>query len=413
MDKKRPTATWLIALCGLLCALSWACASDEADGGGTTSGASAIDPTTANAYRELLAGVAGRVIVPTYEGFHEATLELVEATEAYAAGGDVAELESARLAYHTAMDLWQRAEVLQIGPAGSMSSVLGGEDRRNEIYSWPSVNPCRVDQEVVEEAYLNPDAFIEELPNVRGLDALEYLLFPPMSGNSCKSSSSINEDGDWDALVASGELEANRASYAATLAKLLSADAKALLERWTDGEDAFSAALASAGDGSAVYGTSHDGLNAVSDAMFYVEEVTKDMKLALPAGVSGCAEETCPGDLESQHASRSGRNVLQNLLGLQAVFLGGSADTAQAYGFDDLLAEIGNGELAADMKAALAEAITAASDLGDSHLDVLEEEPERLAALHGKLKVFGDLLKTEFVATFDLALPMSAAGDND
>ena len=34
----------------------------------------------------------------------------------------------------------------QLGPAAS-ALTTGGEGLRDEVYSWPTVNPCRVDQE--------------------------------------------------------------------------------------------------------------------------------------------------------------------------------------------------------------------------------------------------------------------------
>ena len=369
--------------------------------------------TPADVHRALLASLADQVIIKTYNDFVDATEALVTATAAYAASPEASGQEEARAAYHAAMDIWQRAEVLQVGPAGSMTSALGGQALRDEIYSWPSVNSCRVDQEVVEQAYTDAAVFGEELTNVRGLDALEYLLFPPESGNGCKASSSINKNGSWDEVVQSGELEARRATYAATLATLLAGEAKDLRDLWTQGAAQFSDELGNAGDGSETYPTAQDGLNAVSDAMFYVEKITKDMKLAMPAGVSGCEEDTCPDDLESQHGKRSAQNVEQNLIALQALFLGSYDGAAQAPGFDELLMDIGAEALAQDMTDKIAAAIEVAANVSGTYAELLASDAQKVVDVHAAVKAFTDLLKTEFVSTLDLALPKSAAGDND
>ena len=34
---------------------------------------------------------------------------------------------------------------MQLGPAGSSLSAVAGADIRDEIYSWPTINPCRID----------------------------------------------------------------------------------------------------------------------------------------------------------------------------------------------------------------------------------------------------------------------------
>jgi len=369
--------------------------------------------TPADVHRALLASLAEHVIIKTYTDFLAAAQTLVTATAAYAASPDADGQEQARAAFADAMNIWQRAEVLQIGPAGSMTSALGGEDLRDEIYSWPSVNSCRVDQEVVEQAYADVAAFGEELTNVRGLDALEYLLYPPETGNGCKASSSINKNGDWEAVVASGELDARRAAYSATLASLLADEASALLDRWTQGAGKFSDVLATAGTGSEIYGTAQDGLNAVSDAMFYVEKITKDMKLAMPAGISGCEDDTCPDDLESQYAKRSAQNVEQNLIALQALYLGSYDDADDVPGFDGLLADMGAEALAQDMTDKLAAAIEVAANVSGTYAELLASDAQKVVDVHAAVKGFTDLLKTEFVSTLDLALPKSAAGDND
>ena len=137
------------------------------------------------------------------------------------------------------------------------------------------------------------------------------------------------------------------------------------------------------------------------------------MKLAMPAGVSGCEEDTCPGDLESQHGKRSAQNVEQNLIALQALFQGSYDGAAEAPGFDELLIDMGAEALAQDMTNKIAAAIEVASNVNGTYAELLTSDAQKVVDVHAAVKAFADLLKTEFVSTLDLALPKSAAGDND
>ena len=88
---------------------------------------------------------------------------------------------------------------MQLGPAAPTGSGVGGAGKRDEIYSWPTVNPCRIDQELVEQGYLQGDFFTANLVNTYGLDALEYLLFYGGDANACAPQLPLNVDGTWAA----------------------------------------------------------------------------------------------------------------------------------------------------------------------------------------------------------------------
>jgi hypothetical protein len=60
-----------------------------------------------------------------------------------------------------------------------------------------------------------------------------------------------------------------------------------------------------------VYATSQDTLNALTDALFYLEDATKDMKLGIPAGITGCSDDVCPALVEAPYASRSKEHIAE------------------------------------------------------------------------------------------------------
>lgn len=362
-------------------------------------------PPDAGLRRETAASLGRDVVLPTLREFATAAAALEAAASAWSASGASAERDAARDAWRAAMDVWQQAEAMQVGPAGPMGTTVGGEDLRDEIYSWPIVNPCRVDQELVEGAYADVDAFAAENVNVRGLDALEYLLFYEGTTNQCSALSAINSDGSWDAIV--GELPTRRAAYAATAAALVRRAADDLVGRWEGG---FLDALATAGAGSEVFPTAQEALNALSDALFYLDKETKDMKLAEPAGLApNCMTETCPELRESRWANYSMPNIRNNLRGFRRIFEG----SVDGRGFDDMLSDVGAGGVAAQMATLLDAADARAAEVTPDVPTALAADANALLPTYEAIKAVTDLLKTEFVTALDLEVPRRAEGDND
>ncbi|MCZ7680323.1 MAG: hypothetical protein M5U28_16760 [Sandaracinaceae bacterium] len=100
----------------------------------------------------------------------------------------------------------------------------------------------------------------------------------------------------------------------------------------------------------------------MTDAMFYLDLVTKDRKIAAPAGLRDCTSGVCPELVESPLAAVSNENVAANLRAFEALFLGGEPGD-DGDGFDDLLASVGEGELAERMRTNLGAAIGSADGL--------------------------------------------------
>ncbi|MEM9194161.1 MAG: imelysin family protein [Myxococcota bacterium] len=362
----------------------------------------------ANARELVLASVAENVILPTYQEFLSAALALEEATAAQVT--DPSQLSVSQEAWASTIAVWQRAELFQVGPAGAMDGVAGGEDIRDDIYSWPLTNRCRIDQEIADEGYSDMTMLRETAVNVRGLDTLEYLLFVASNENNCAPNSRINRDGTWAALDEAA-LASRRAAYGAALATLVREKAEELVNAWDPAQGNFVGSLSNPTSGT-VYASPQEALNALSDALFYIESETKDMKLAEPAGITNCEEATCPDARESRFANRSREHVLENLRSFQRAYFGAEPGT-DAYGFDDLLREIGAEEVATAMETALEGAISTAEQMSSSFAEVLGSDVSQLIALHDAVKGITDVLKTQFIGVLDLELPKRVEGDND
>ena len=357
---------------------------------------------TSVASSDLLEDLGPMVVLPTLARFDAALQTLQGEVAAWSAGGDRAPSQVAWLA---AMEVWQELEIMAVGPAASSLSDPAGQDLRDEVYSWPTINPCRVDQQTVARAYDAPDFFTANLVNTYGLDALEHLLFAG-EDNACPSQVDINATGSWDAMGAAA-VDAARAEYAVRVVDGLLATTDALIEAWDpDGGD-FSGLIADPGSPDSPYGSDQEALNAVFEGLFYLETTTKDRKLAEPLGLGECSA-ACGELVESVPSGQSATWVAANLRGFHRVFTGDDGA-----GFDDLLASLGHGEMAdailEDLDVALALAQASRPDLDGA---IVDDEPS-VVALYDAVKAVTDALKGDLATVLSLQLPSEAAGDND
>jgi uncharacterized protein len=389
---RRPAGP--VAVAAAAFTVAWACISGPVDDGHDATRLAILDSQVES------------VLGPTYAEFDVAMAVLRDATAAWASattdGGDIeATRESARAAWIDAMAVWQRAELLQVGPAGSSAYVIGGEDRRDAVYSWPTVSPCRVDEETVVEGYAASDFFTQSLVNVRGLAAVEYLLWADAASNSCASAEPINQDGSWAALAAD-EVERRRASYAAAAAVDVAELAGELAQTWESGTGEFAVWITLPGEGGSPYATPAAGLDDLLGASSYVDTVVKDRKLAA----------TSVADTESPWAMQSKVHVRANLEALQQLVWGGRS-AGEGTGFDDLLVEFGNAELADELTRAIADAIAAVDGVDGSFEAAVTANPAALAGVQDAVQEVVDLLKGPVATTLGLSSPGEAAGDAD
>lgn len=367
--------------------------------------------------RALLAQFANGVVLPLYSEAASTAAVLADAVDAYAAeataaGAATVALEAARAAWLTAWRAWQRAEVLVLGPAAPVGFSPEAVGLRDEIYSWPIVNPCRIDQALVAREYEAEDFIADSLVNVYGFDALEYLLFFDGTDNQCAPQLDINSDGSWDALGAD-ELTRRRAQYAAVVARAVADNTAALLAAWQPDDGGFATRLASAGEEGSPYATVQDALDDVFAAIFYVEVITKDLKLAEPLNLNGaCSAAPCLDEVESPWADAGAAAIAANLEALAWAVRGGGSDT-NAVGFDDWLVAVGQEALATQLLADIAAAIAAAEGLEGSLRQALVEDLASVEALHTAVKKVTDQLKNNFSTLLLLTIPSDAAGDTD
>lgn len=353
----------------------------------------------------LLQGMA-RCTMQANDQFQVAAGALVSATGAYASAATESNRAAARAAWEGAIDAWQRAEMHRYGPAGSFDAPAG-QGLREQIYSWPDLNRCLIEQRIVSRGY-EGDAFAQLPTSARGLAAIEYLLFVQGAENACAPGEPINSTGAWAALGAD-EIDRRRAAYARAAAVDVLARADALRAAWAP--NGFEAQLVTAGSGSAVFTTQQRAFNAIADAVLHLDTDTKDLRLGRPLGVSNCATPTCPEALESPWANRGIAHLRNNMVGARMLLEGCAAGSQ--LGFDDRLDGAGASALSARMRTLLAAIDTAIAAVPGGDLRAaLASDPASVRRVFDAVKGLTDFLKGEFSTVLQIS-SARVGGDND
>ncbi len=377
-----------------------------AGGGASRDAGNGADPTTPFSKAALLGAIAD-CAEERYREFDQLASMLDERSRG--AGPTLADFGVVREAWLLVMTKWQEVEMFRFGPM-ARSVDPGGRDIRDQIYGWPLVSRCGIEERIVSQSYDSPD-FGTALISVRGLAAFEYAAFYEGSDNACSEFSTINAHGTWAALGAS-EIARRKLAYVGAVSRDVSAHAHALVTAWAPLGGNFRAELLGAGAQGSLFASEQKALNAVSDALFYIELEAKDLKLARPLGLGDCGAPSCPEAVESLYARQSTTHLRHNLVGFRKLFQGCEPGYG-GFGFDDWLRAVGASNLADDMLAALARAEDAVATLDPPLEQALVTDPSKVMAVYTAFKGLTDLLKADFVTTLNLELPKSTQGDND
>ena len=408
--KKGLTFCLVLALSG--CSDS----SDSKAGADFNTGITDDDNTSEFDQTRLLTDLTTHVFIPSVQSFESLTADLISNVSDYCQAieqnsADVATAKTnAQSSWINVMNQWQKIEVMQVGPLTTNDAKL-----RNAIYSWPVTNQCAVDQDVghFELGTINDNAYDITRRTVtrRGLDAAEYLLFNDDLNHSCSSDSLApslwNQRSESERSIA-------RCNFVSELATDINNSAKELTLAWTSDVTGYQTVLANAGNEGNPFDSAQAAINHITDAMFYIDSVTKDAKLAAPIGLAdnSCGNAACVDDIESLLSNNAINNVQNNLVALQSLFLGAPKGT-EAQGFDDYLIAVDAQELATTMATDIQAAIDATDAFSGSMTDAVNASPEKVQALHQAVKTVTDNLKSLFITYLSLELPLTSAGDAD
>jgi len=346
----------------------------------------------------LLQDVGPQVISPNLHEFNNRLTLLatsIQNTIAIIQDSDQAiDLNETQEKWKDSMLQWQQLELMQIGPVGSYYEVVGGEDRRDHIYSWPITNRCRVDMVTINRDYQTDDFFDTLLVNVEGLDALEYLFFGEMT-SSCPEQVNINDE--WEAL-SELTIQQYRMEYAQKLVIRLQVQTADLIDIWSIEGGNYGLKLL---DGS-TYRNRETALNSVFNALFYLKKFTLMYKLSDPLGLGCCIDdyEDCMQSAEHIPSSLSLKAIEHNLIGFETLFNNGNG-----YGFDDLFIDLGHNDLQREMQSRIDKAKETLAGLDQSLLQVYQDDPEKVLRLQSEISSIVDLLSSDALTVLSMTEP--------
>jgi len=364
----------------------------------------------------LVENLTDNIITPVFTQFAELAENQAAQVEAYcnvldehingqgSAENATQALNSAQQAWRDAMNTWQEAEVMLLGPLVEDDNLL-----RNKLYSWPTTNSCSVDYDVVfyKNDLVNgqPYDITKRTPSRKGMAALEYLLFNDNTVHACDPSAPPPEWNTFD----DNTIKLARCAFAGEVARDVHNNASSLVNAWT-ASDGYANQLKQAGSTTSSIAEIHDAVNRISDAMFYLDSVTKDEKLATPLGIfqNECNGIPCQQEVESPYAHHSLSNIYHNLIGFQKLLTGGDG-----LGFVDYLNDVGDSATADTMVTDVNEALATILGISGSLHDALANDVASVEQSHADIKDVTDKLKTDFINSLALELPSTAAGDND
>ncbi|WP_394203544.1 imelysin family protein [Marinagarivorans algicola] len=381
-------------------------------------------------YQSLLVNYADNVILPTYQAFELALtqldLDINAQCDALDAQNVVAEPDhNVRQAFAEAVAVWQQAELMWVGPVTDNNNSL-----RNRIYSFATTaqaDSCAIDITTVEH-HQETVSLATRANTVRGLDALEYLIYESTLNTAC--SSAISQTAHWNALSQIARQQ-QRCHLSQAVTQDLLASSRELNRAWSNDGDNYRSLFINPNNAG-------PHLKTLSDAIFYLEKEVKDTKLGTPlAQTASCILEACPKAIEAPYAQNNGALIVQNLKTFKAMFNGSASNGANGIGFDDIIAYEGFAEVNVALNAKIDAAIVMAEQLNKPSLLVKqvseqlsnktksqckldsmnaangESLPASYCALHGLIQAINLQMRTDFVTIVNVDLPIRAQSDND
>jgi predicted lipoprotein len=364
----------------------------------------------------LLENITDNIITPVFEKFSTVSAAQVPEITTYcqmetdAALGNAtseqvtASRDNAKAAWRNTMNIWQQAEVMKVGPLADNEGLL-----RDKIYSWPVVNSCSVDFEVVnfKAGVVNGQPFniANRTPSRRGLAAIEYLLFNEQLNHSCTTST---QPENWDNQTDEYRKVA-RCEFAVEAARDVNNSAQELIAAWS-GNNGFASTLKAAGSTGNQFSTELEAINRISDGLFYIDTFTKDGKLATPLGLlaNSCGSQICTEVVESVYSHHSIINIENNLLAFQKLLTGETG-----VGFTHYLIDVGDQDTADSMSTFVQLAIDGVQSYQHTLAETLVKNEAQVTQTHADVKEVTDKLKIDFITSLSLELPATSAGDND
>jgi predicted lipoprotein len=316
------------------------------------------------------------------------------------------------------IDVYQNLQAFKVGLIASDAEELG-----LSLYAWPLQNQCRIDLEIARHTG-KLDYALNSNVNLRGLGALESLLFTTEGQHNCQSAPDFLQS--WiNSPIKTRHLD--QCTYMKKVNGLIKEDIKKLANEWSIKGNNASLKL--------VIGKSKAEklhyLTELSQSLFYVEKIVKDLKLGPISGILNCKKESCPENTENILSKHSLESLIQNLEGFKMAFNGiNQKNNLNGMGIDDYLKSEGHESVALSMNEKVENALAhlkkqrGLKTLYDLSIenknkkDCLEttstERKVEICAIYQDVRQITSLLKGDYsLALRDIQAPTQAQGDMD
>jgi len=360
--------------CILIASLLWAC-------GGNDAGDNSQD--IRKQQRLVLEGAVLRMMSPLRENLGESLIALQSKTETFctvATGSHTSnELEVLQAAWKEVMNLWMKFQVVRIDPIAHSGLKLS-------IQFWPDPGNKvgkAAEQIVVSSTAIDQTLISNSTVQSQGLPMLEYLLFSGAAGDPLAD---LN-----------GSEGVRRCDLLGAVTENLSQLSGALHQRWLASNDS-----PPTYPGSDTFATEQAAIDELVNGMVELLEIVQVKKVGDPLG----GTNSNPQAAESYRSLHSLNNIVQNLVGLRELYLGG-----QGYGFDDYLSAVVNrGTVAAEMESLIQQSISAAQTISLPLTNaVLNADQKALVqALEQQILTLTNYIKADFADAMNTRIGFNA-----
>lgn len=372
---------------------------------------------------ELLESLVKNYFLPNVKAMHSSVSDLVDLTKNSCS--KLVNVEQTEINFQSIKEQWKksmyyyhRLEPFTIGPMKELSYSIP-----TAIYSRDTTWLCGIDIEVMRIGQVS-DPYLRNNSAIKGLDAIEYLLYSELKPFCPPGNRHENDFKKWNAKPRLERLK-DRCNYIHVLSKSLKGELLKLSQKWTQNSYEKIAEFNKAGETKT--------LQAIYDeVMSFIDVQLKDNKLGIPSGINrdGCIEDSCP--IMAEHRlSKFGKAALKaNYEGLISILLGvANADQVEeGTGLYHLLLEKGHVDLANNFLDNVEDAyIKVSKDYeGQDIVDLAkkvnrtsclltkkEQRSDTLCALYWDSKAISDLLKVDFRLALSLKHAENLEGDSD
>lgn len=388
---------------------------------------------------KLIANIGVNVITPTVMKLGESINDLDSSFQQYCDTLEVFDetnfdlekqaklLISVQSDWKASMQAYHQLAMMNFGPSAKTTSTA-----LDSIYSFDQVDKCRVDLALLQYSSRKrlPRFDVINNYNVRGLDALEALIFADQSKTLCKRPNTRITEYYKKPLL---ERAKTSCGYGKHLFEDIKLKTNELVSAWSLQQGFYTQKLLEGVEGNPI-----DVVNKISQSLFFLDTNTKDIKMAFPAGfevaingtVTKCPDDSCPDSREHLYANYSYQAMLASLNGFKSLFLGlGIESGTNGYGLDDLLSSRGHEDIAKSITENLDNLINKIEKLAEetSYIDLLaqvkidqceqttsDNRINEACALVWDLRKVTNILKNEYLAALvEFNAPKQAQGDND